>query len=495
MKTGSGRLSRPHRIEPLGQGRNALSSAATRSSSEMVARGMLSGSASPPSPSSCSQRASFWPGSALEAADELAAGQQSAAPASPRRPRSTRTGAAARRLPLELPWGVCGPRSISTASSEISLRRARAPRRAGAETHRAAAGAARAAGPALPVEPSSACRIVGPSSSTTGSRFVDRLQREAQRVQRQRVTSGVGAAFRSGTRAPRISTASASTPEDRLPRVSQGTSSLARAAFDRSIRESRRARAPPHGGHRPGPLVASTCWVSTASSEARGVPGWGTTGDNAVRLAGGYHHHLAFNSGSPLAARRSRTASRPAPRGDPLPHARRARRMRWRLRRGRLADQADDGPRGRICRSTADPDGNGLELQWTAPFEEWPRDERSPRRAGRRSRPRRAAPRAARGAADEMTIGASDALLLLALLAVAAGLLAVAQRTRIPYPILLVLGGLVLALIPGLPHPRLDPKLVLIGILRRSSTRRRSTPRSGSFGGTSAPSHRSRSAS
>jgi monovalent cation/hydrogen antiporter len=64
-----------------------------------------------------------------------------------------------------------------------------------------------------------------------------------------------------------------------------------------------------------------------------------------------------------------------------------------------------------------------------------------------------------------MTISASDALLLLALLAIAAGLLAVAQRVRVPYPILLVLGGLVLALIPGLPHPGLDPKLVLIGIL------------------------------
>jgi len=64
-----------------------------------------------------------------------------------------------------------------------------------------------------------------------------------------------------------------------------------------------------------------------------------------------------------------------------------------------------------------------------------------------------------------VTISAHDALLLLALLAIAAGLLALAWRLRIAYPILLVVGGLVLALIPGLPHPRLDPKLVLIGIL------------------------------
>jgi monovalent cation/hydrogen antiporter len=64
-----------------------------------------------------------------------------------------------------------------------------------------------------------------------------------------------------------------------------------------------------------------------------------------------------------------------------------------------------------------------------------------------------------------MTISAHDALLLLALLGISAALLAVAPILRVPYPILLVLGGLVLALIPGLPHPRLDPKLVLVGIL------------------------------
>ena len=30
--------------------------------------------------------------------------------------------------------------------------------------------------------------------------------------------------------------------------------------------------------------------------EARGVPGWGTTGDVLFVSAGGYHHHLAFNT-------------------------------------------------------------------------------------------------------------------------------------------------------------------------------------------------------
>jgi len=30
--------------------------------------------------------------------------------------------------------------------------------------------------------------------------------------------------------------------------------------------------------------------------EARGVPGWGTTGDILFVSAGGYHHHLGFNT-------------------------------------------------------------------------------------------------------------------------------------------------------------------------------------------------------
>jgi catechol 2,3-dioxygenase len=30
-------------------------------------------------------------------------------------------------------------------------------------------------------------------------------------------------------------------------------------------------------------------------TEARDVPGWGTTGDVLFISAGGYHHHLAFN--------------------------------------------------------------------------------------------------------------------------------------------------------------------------------------------------------
>jgi monovalent cation/hydrogen antiporter len=53
----------------------------------------------------------------------------------------------------------------------------------------------------------------------------------------------------------------------------------------------------------------------------------------------------------------------------------------------------------------------------------------------------------------------------MAVLASAVALLAVAQLVRIPYPILLVLGGLGLALVPGMPHVELDPKLVFVAFL------------------------------
>src|SRR4051812_50076589 len=42
-------------------------------------------------------------------------------------------------------------------------------------------------------------------------------------------------------------------------------------------------------------------------AEARGVPGWGTTGDILFVSAGGYHHHLGFNTWKSAG-------------GDPQPH-------------------------------------------------------------------------------------------------------------------------------------------------------------------------------
>jgi len=64
-----------------------------------------------------------------------------------------------------------------------------------------------------------------------------------------------------------------------------------------------------------------------------------------------------------------------------------------------------------------------------------------------------------------MTFSAENSLVLVVLLAAAAGLLALAQRIRIPYPILLVLGGLALGFVPGMPRIGLPPDLVLVAVL------------------------------
>ena len=62
-------------------------------------------------------------------------------------------------------------------------------------------------------------------------------------------------------------------------------------------------------------------------------------------------------------------------------------------------------------------------------------------------------------------LGAEQELQLVALLAAAAALLILAGPLRIPYPILLVLGGLVLGFVPGVPEVTMPPEVVLIGIL------------------------------
>ena len=53
-------------------------------------------------------------------------------------------------------------------------------------------------------------------------------------------------------------------------------------------------------------------------------------------------------------------------------------------------------------------------------------------------------------------------IVLAALFVSAAGLNAIANWVKVPYPIPLVLGGLVLGLIPGIPEVELDPDLVLL---------------------------------
>src|SRR4051794_8054188 len=56
-------------------------------------------------------------------------------------------------------------------------------------------------------------------------------------------------------------------------------------------------------------------------------------------------------------------------------------------------------------------------------------------------------------------------IFLAALFVLVAGLNVLAQRLSIPYPIVLVLGGLALGAVPGLPNVSLDPNLVLVVFL------------------------------
>src|SRR3954453_18285834 len=64
-----------------------------------------------------------------------------------------------------------------------------------------------------------------------------------------------------------------------------------------------------------------------------------------------------------------------------------------------------------------------------------------------------------------MEIGPHQQVQLLGRLAALAGLLALAPTLRLPVPILLVLGGVVLGFVPGLPRLELPPDLVLVAVL------------------------------
>ncbi len=64
-----------------------------------------------------------------------------------------------------------------------------------------------------------------------------------------------------------------------------------------------------------------------------------------------------------------------------------------------------------------------------------------------------------------MHLGAQDDLMLLGLLVAVAALLTLAPAIRVPYPILLVLGGLAIGFTPGVPALTLPPELVLVAIL------------------------------
>ena len=58
-----------------------------------------------------------------------------------------------------------------------------------------------------------------------------------------------------------------------------------------------------------------------------------------------------------------------------------------------------------------------------------------------------------------------EELQLFALLAAGAALLVLVPVLRVPYPILLVLGGLAMGVLPGLPDVELPPDLVLVAYL------------------------------
>jgi NhaP-type Na+/H+ or K+/H+ antiporter len=64
-----------------------------------------------------------------------------------------------------------------------------------------------------------------------------------------------------------------------------------------------------------------------------------------------------------------------------------------------------------------------------------------------------------------VTFSAQDSLVLAGLLVAVALLLVAAKAVRVPYPILLVLGGLGVGFVPGVPEIQLRPDLVLIAVL------------------------------
>src|ERR1043165_2821048 len=110
-------------------------------------------------------------------------------------------------------------------------------------------------------------------------------------------------------------------------------------------------------------------------AEARGVPGWGTTGDILFVSAGGYHHHLGFNTwksagGGPQpdgVAGLHHVALNYPTRAGLADAVRRLQEIGHPLRQ-----LSDHGTHEAVYIS--DPDGNDLELAWDRPPAEWPRE-------------------------------------------------------------------------------------------------------------------------
>ena len=110
--------------------------------------------------------------------------------------------------------------------------------------------------------------------------------------------------------------------------------------------------------------------------EARDVPGWGTTGDILFLSAGGYHHHLGFNTwksadGPPQpdgVTGLHHVALNYPTKGALGDAVRRLQEAGWPLRQ--LADHGTH-----LAVYVSDPDGNDVELAWDRSFDEWPRDD------------------------------------------------------------------------------------------------------------------------
>ncbi len=111
-------------------------------------------------------------------------------------------------------------------------------------------------------------------------------------------------------------------------------------------------------------------------AEARDVPGWGTTGDLLFLSAGGYHHHLGFNTwksknGGPMpdgVAGLHHVAFNYPTRALLGDAVRRLKAIDHPIRQ-----TADHGTH--LAVYVTDFDGNDVELVWDRPREEWPRDE------------------------------------------------------------------------------------------------------------------------
>jgi catechol 2,3-dioxygenase len=111
-------------------------------------------------------------------------------------------------------------------------------------------------------------------------------------------------------------------------------------------------------------------------SEARDVPGWGTTGDILFLSAGGSHHHLGFSTwksrGAPpqpdgVTGLHHIAIAYPTRKGLADAH-RRLNDADWPIRQ-----HPDHGTHEAI--DVIDPDGNTVELMWDRPLGQWPRDE------------------------------------------------------------------------------------------------------------------------